>query len=332
MMMRALRRLLALTLIPALAACPAMTPDTFSAKDVGDVSTEPTPKEDESPFAPSLPSPGPADAAPSPLPSTPPSPPGTAPIGMSYFSPISPGPLAAADDPMGPRADKEGAGDCPSVYAATKGARVHYSDPEGSIASTDKTSPTPLDLTKSASLSGHFFLEALLPTGDISAESADDPSTGFWDDRAVGYVRVIVTPSGGIGATYVDLSLDDLAFDASFAAGPPDLHREAYNLVLPNIPVPTNASVELTYVHNIYKRVLISGDPMANSPWAACNVVIGQPPDHSGISAPYSGDVQANFEAFRAEGKAHTAAVFEISRYRFERALPWAIQMKRSSM
>jgi hypothetical protein len=76
----------------------------------------------------------------------------------------------------------------------------------------------------------------------------------------------------------------------------------------------------------------MAGDPMAASPWAACNVVIGQPPDYSETPATYTAEAQANFEAFRAEGKIHAAAVFKISRYRFERALPRAVQMNRSSM
>lgn len=336
------RRLLFIALlIPALAACQAMAPGTFSAKggkDSGttvassEASTETssdTPVGTPSGTPPGIgadttgPLPAPIVSAPSPQPvssSIPTSPPISAPgitplMGLPASGPLPSsapiGPLAAADDPMGPRADKEGAGDCPIAYALTQAARLHYSDPEGSIAGTDKANPTPIDLDGQTALSAHFLLEALLQSGDT------------WDDKPAGYVRAVITPADASGPKYVDIKLlSNYGNDPSFLEGPPDLHLGAYNLVLTNLPAPTGATIEFHYVHNIYKKALLANDPMAGNPWAACNAVIGQPPDYSETPATYTPEAQSNFDAFRAQGKIHTAAVFKIVRSKEEMMIP----------
>jgi len=142
-----------------------------------------------------------------------------------------------------------------------------------------------------------------------------DPTYCRWDDRAVGYVRAVITPNDASGSKYIDLKLIAGAeSEPSFAEGPSDLHLGGYNLVLTGLPAPTGATIEMFYIHNIYKKALMASDPLARNPWTDCNVVIGQPPDFSETPSPYTAEIQASFDTFRAEGKAHPAAAFKLNR------------------
>jgi len=288
----------------SLMACQAMAPGTFSAKSGTSSEESPSaPKTDDelspppalppegagpgssptkSPAVGDVPGPVPISA-----PATPP-PPSGGPEPMPISAPPavpSPtgglGPLAKADDPMGPRSDKEGAGVCGTTLAA-KETRFLIGGDKSKPVSQDEGNPTRMEINSGESFQGQFLAEA-----NASCLS-DEEGCYQWTDRLEGYARVIVTSSPG-EASYIDLPV--VLKIEMIPSGMMDYIQKRYNVSVEGLPVGWGATFKFYYYHlfGFTNKDVLTGIE-------ECLLRAIPPPDYSPTLAPYTKTVQDHFK------------------------------------